>query len=99
MAWIFSGAGDNPLPELRMQVQPGETLAIRITGPQADVAGFSIRLPVEHVPSQEDAVALSGRFQTLYDALPEAQKMLMAALVGQAAEYAGQVWSGDAESE
>jgi len=80
-----------------MQLQPGLELSIPITGPQAEVTGFSVTLPVGHLPTQDDADALSGQFQTLYDALPESQKLLMAALVGQAADYVDQVWSATTE--
>jgi hypothetical protein len=78
---------------ISLQLQPGVPFTLPLTGQQDDVAGFSLRLPVEHIPTQEDADALSGQFQTLYDALPEAQKTLMAALIGQAAGYAESAWA------
>jgi hypothetical protein len=82
-------------PTLYLQLEPGVELSIAVTGPQADVTGF--RVPVAHLSTQEDADALSQQFQTLYDALPDSQKRLMAALVGQAADYADQVWSAGSE--
>jgi len=80
-----------------MQLQPGLELSIPITGPQAEVTGFGITLPVGHLPTQSDADELSGQFQTLYDALPDSQKLLMAALVAQASDYVDQVWSENTE--
>lgn len=78
-------------PTVRMQLLPTFPLSIPVTGPHAEVAGFS--MPVAHIPTQDDADSLSGKFQTLYDALPESQKLLMAALMGQAADYSEQMWS------
>ena len=78
---------------ISLQLQPGLPFTLPLTARQDDVAGYRLTLPVEHLPTQEDADALSGQFQTLYDALPEAQKSLMAALLEQAAGNAESAWS------
>lgn len=88
------GPGNSPSPTVHLQLEPGFSMSIPVTGPQAEVTAFSL-LPVEHLPTQEDADMLSGKFQTLYDALPDSQKLLMAAIVGQAADYVDQVWSAN----
>lgn len=94
MTIFWTGTGVSTPPTVLMHLQPGLDLAIPLIGPQAEVTGFG--LPVEHLPTQEDADGLAQKFQTLYDALPDSQKVLMAALVGQAANYADQTWSADA---
>lgn len=83
-----------PPPNIPLQLLPGFKLSIPVTGPHAEVAGFS--MPVAHLPTQDDADSLAGKFQTLYDALPESQKLLMAALISQAADYSEQMWSANA---
>jgi len=82
------GAGS--APGIGLVVQPGVTVKTLVVGPQSEVHGFI--MPAVELPTQVNADALTAKLQALYDSLPQQEQLLLAAMVGQAAEYVDQMW-------
>ena len=80
-----TGVPSNPIT-LPVRISPTQPhYAIPITGPSHDVQGFEMTATMP--PTQAQADGLATKLQGFYDALPPEERLIMAALLDQAAAY------------
>jgi hypothetical protein len=75
-------------PTLHLQLSPWPTMAVTVTGPQAEVGGFS--MTSSEPLTQAGTDSLTGKLRDFYDSLTHEEQRVLAAVIGQAAEYGQQ---------